>query len=527
MKRKTDESAEQAFEIKRAKDRTDEYHESFCLLLELVNQEPTLAQAFRIIESKILHGVLQLRVNNIAASPAFLEFATAHYIPFCKQAIRAMFTYGFVPWHFRHIRSGDIIPEVLPAGTFTWSIIQGTTANTTCDYGDDASKTLLYDIKLSNTGNNVKREDVFIYESTAPTWNIAQGSRVSSSYPSPLSHLIPDYKNLRVALKNSAYADAWNSHAHIITKQQTKTSNQDPSSTFLEAGVSASDPVYTYENAQLQLHSRDDDIQNMFNKKATPHMPYVYTLPMDVSLEPTLELKPCVDIPFLDARFKNDVSSLTGIPSELLAGRGSSNESSARTRTSTHQFHAAMDSIAQQLQHLLKDVYRRAYHSKTDHRPRGQSWSTALSSEKKAPSSEKKNGESPETVHHPLPKDANIVNTTDKMACEAAQLTTKTSRKPPSIQWLIEVAPPIEMDTVDDLVKLAAIEGALNPFELRRIVQMLLYGKGTAAGSASNLCTLTPNTNPATDKGKPRVDGLPKEALIMPKPKVDSPKKKS
>ncbi|KAJ1465770.1 hypothetical protein T484DRAFT_3635651 [Baffinella frigidus] len=305
MKRKAEASAEQAYEMKRCRERSDEYNESFCLLLELVHQEPTLSQAFRIIESKIMHGALQLRVNNIPASPAFLEFATIHYIPFCKNAIRAMFAYGFVPWHFRPLRSGDMVPEVLPAGTFTWSIIKGDAANTSCDYGEDASKTLLYDISLSNTGNNVKREDVFIYESSAPTWNIAQGSRVSASYPSPLAHLIADYKNLRVALKNRAYADEWNSHAHIITKQQTKSFNQDPSSTFLEAGVSVADPIYTYENAQLQLHTRDEDIQNMFNKKATAHMPYVYTLPMDVSLEPTMELKPCVDIPFIDARFKN------------------------------------------------------------------------------------------------------------------------------------------------------------------------------------------------------------------------------
>jgi hypothetical protein len=524
MKRNHDDSAERAYEQKRFKERTDEYNESFNLLLELVHQEPTLSQAFRIIESKVLHGTLQLRVNNIPAAPAFMHFASAHYIPFCKNAIRAMFAYGFIPWHFRLLRSGDQVPEVLPAGSFTWSIIQGNAANVCCDYGDDASKTLLYDISLSNTGSNVKREDVFIYETVPPSWNISQGSSCSSSYPSPLSHLIPDYKNLRVALKNRAYADEWNSNAHIITKQQTKVNNQDPSSTFLEAGITATDPIYTYEKAQLQLHSRDEDIQYMFNKKATAHMPYVYTLPMDVSLEPTLELKPCVDIPFLDARFKNDISSLTGIPIELLTGRGTSNESSARTRTSTHQFHAAMDSIAQQLQMLLTDVYRRAYHSKTDHRPRGQSWSTALSS------SEKKTEEQPKTTHkqNSLPTDPAVTNTADKIALESKpQMTDKTTRKPPHIQWCIEVAPPIEMDTVDDLVKLAAIEGALNPFELRRIVQMLLYGKGTPAGSSSNLCTLPSSTNSNINKETTsRTDGLPNEALVIPKPKVDTPKKK-
>jgi hypothetical protein len=524
MKRNLEASAEQAYSQKRFKERTDEYNESFNLLLELVHHEPTLAQAFRIIESKVLHGALQLRVNNVPASPAFINFATTHYIPFCKTAIRAMFTYGFVPWHFRSLRSGDQVPEVLPAGSFTWSIIAGNSANELCDYGDDASKTLLYDVSLSNTGSNVKREDVFIFETTNPSWNITQGSRMSSSYPSPLAHLISDYKNLRVALKNRAYADEWNSHAHIITKQQSQTNNQDPSSNFLEAGMSASDPIYTYEKAQLQLHTRDEDIQNMFNKKATAHMPYVYTLPMDVSLEQTLELKPCIDIPFLDARFKNDIASLTGIPSELLSGRGISNESSARTRTSTNQFHAAMDSIAQQLQLLLADVYKRAYHSKTDHRPRGQSWSTSLSSEKSSRPPNPSNGK------NSLPHDPITVNTSDKMTSKSKpQSTTDNTRKPPLVQWFVEVSPSIELDTVEDLVKLATIEGALNPFEMRRIVQMLLYGKGTHAGAASNLCTLQSSASlnkNSNNNTTPPTDGLPKEAFVAPKPKVDAPKKK-
>ena len=67
MKRNAESSAEQAYAMKRAKERSDEYNESYCLLLELVQQEPTLAQAFRIIDSKVLHGSLQLRVNNIPA----------------------------------------------------------------------------------------------------------------------------------------------------------------------------------------------------------------------------------------------------------------------------------------------------------------------------------------------------------------------------------------------------------------------------------------------------------------------------
>jgi hypothetical protein len=446
-KRKQEASAEAEYAETRNRKCRDEFSESYGLLLELVHQEPTFTQAFRIIQTQVLQGDIKLTIDGQMASKDFLRFAQEHYVPFCKAAIKAMFAYGFVPWHFRKIMSGDLVPEVLPAGTFTWSIIQGNTASHDCDYGDDASKSLLYDVKLSSNANALARSDVYIYEVTQPTWNISQGSNVHACYPSPISHIILDYKNLRTAMNNRAHADTWNTQAHIITKQQSKTFQQDPSATFLEAGMNSSNQ-YTYERAQLQLHTRDQDIQDMFNKKATAHMPYLYTLPMDVSLEQTQNLTPCADIPFLDNRLKHEISMLTGVPPDLLTntGRGSANESSARTRSSTSQFHTSMDNIAQVLQKLLQDIYRRAYHSDT-------SPSSSLQTE----SSEKK-----------LNKKAK------KRAC-------------PDIQWFLEVAPPISLDTVDDLVKLSGIEGALNSHELRRVVHMLLYGKGTSAGSGSDL----------------------------------------
>ena len=487
-KRKTNNSAEQEYTNKR--NRSDEYRESFSLLLELVHQEPTFTHAFRIIQTQVLQGHMKLVVDGTEATPAFMEFTREHYIPFCRDAIRAMFTYGFVPWHFRSIRSGDVVPEVLPAGTFTWSIIQSSTANTECDYGDDATKSLLYDVKLIHTGANIKRADVYIFEVTQPTWNIAQGSQLRSCYPSPLAHVVADYKNMRTAMINRAHADAWNTQAHIITKQQSKTFQQDPSATFLEAGMNTNN-MYTYEKAQLQLHTRDQDIQEMFTKKQTEHMPYLYTLPMDVSLEPVQHLNPCEDIPFLDARFKHEIAMLTGVPAELLTNRGTSNESSQRTRTSTAQFHTTMDNIAQTIQRLLRDVYRRAYHGDTVNMSVG---SGDLPTRSTQPASHPGNKHSTATASHPGNKHstATASHPGDKhsTATESGGKRMASKQRTPLIQWSLEVAPPLSLDTVDDLVKLVSVEGALNPFELRRVVQMLLYGKGTPGGGTSRLCAM-------------------------------------
>ncbi len=49
-------------------------------------------------------------------------FAFRYYLPFAESAIRYFFALGFVPWRLRRISSGNVVPEVVPLGMFTWSI---------------------------------------------------------------------------------------------------------------------------------------------------------------------------------------------------------------------------------------------------------------------------------------------------------------------------------------------------------------------------------------------------------------------
>lgn len=88
--------------------------ESQSLLLELVTSEPTILQCFRIVESTCLSQGIFCRIKEKEVSDSFQRFLNEHYIPFCRMAIRAIFTYGFVPWRVRRLGKGDEIPEVLP-----------------------------------------------------------------------------------------------------------------------------------------------------------------------------------------------------------------------------------------------------------------------------------------------------------------------------------------------------------------------------------------------------------------------------
>jgi hypothetical protein len=57
------------------------------------------------------------------------SIANRYYLPFVESSIRYFFTLGFVPWRLRKISTGDVVPEVIPLGMFTWSIESITNRN--------------------------------------------------------------------------------------------------------------------------------------------------------------------------------------------------------------------------------------------------------------------------------------------------------------------------------------------------------------------------------------------------------------
>jgi hypothetical protein len=461
-------SAEERVSQHRMLQRDQDYAESYFLLLELGQRNPVTCKAFHIIEAQVLHGEMCVYLRGALLQPKFQRFLNLHYFDFARQALRAMFMYGFVPWRARKLLSGDIVPEVLPAGTFTWSVVPGTSVpkNLLHLYAD-SSRMLLYDVKIHQVCGDVKREHVHVYDYSAASWDVDKKSFYCSQ-STPLSHVVSDFKKLQHALRNRAHADQWNSQAHIITKQSTKMMGQEPTSSVLEAGYSVN-PVYSYEKCQLQLHSRDDDIQEMFTKKANDHMPFVYTLPMDVSLETMPALTLCEDIDFLDMRFKQNVAFALGIPYDMLVGDGTGGKVSAAVGNNKENFKANMNNISNFLQRLMRNVYFSIYHDE----------------------------QYKKTKQEPVNKGEAQVREED-------------------IEFCLHTAPSLQIENVDELVKLASLEGALSATELKRVVQLMLYGHvlpesasvkvhktdSTSSGNASSTTLLPSKSVQSGDKRK-------------------------
>ena len=60
-------------------------------------------------------------------------------------------------------------------------------------------------------------------------YEISMNSMMYATVPSPLAHLLVDYKNLRQAQIRRSHADSWNTQAHLITTYRPgSTSNNIP-----------------------------------------------------------------------------------------------------------------------------------------------------------------------------------------------------------------------------------------------------------------------------------------------------------
>jgi hypothetical protein len=234
--------------------RLRDIQESHHLLLELVTTEPTILQCFKIIESTCLSQGIFCRIQGKEVSPPFQHFLEEHYAPFCKSAIRAMHTYGFVPWRTRRLARGDAIPEVLPPGTFSWHTEVGPeeqerdptrfrpppkrkqsggepASSQLYLSEDDDSRLVVY--RITPTAGGVREEDVTIYIAHPPPLDVSTNSNLYATVPSPLSYLLSDYKNLREAQKRRSHADAWNTTARLVSTFHPNLRVQDDPTQYL------------------------------------------------------------------------------------------------------------------------------------------------------------------------------------------------------------------------------------------------------------------------------------------------------
>jgi hypothetical protein len=324
----------------RSRDLAESYH----LLLELLTSEPFLQECFQLVENMCLSRDLDFTVGGKPPSPAFKAFVDRHYYTFLSNAMRQAQGLGFVVWCVRKLQCGDLIPEVLPLGSFSWVIEPDPTGR----------RALLYKIKLIS----IKEVQFFVTEWAQPNLNVNESSILHATVQTPLSHLIEEYRILRETMKRYHHADAWNTTARIVVSSDPKQFNHEASQRevfetldFLKGAM---------ETKRRQTVSA---VEEAFQTHHSNHREIVYELPPNHHVEPMPVLKPVVDMEYMTRKFHKSVCCLLGIPSEMVqADRDATSSHGSRGgRLTSRIFQGKMARMCIFLSGLLQEVHQRIY----------------------------------------------------------------------------------------------------------------------------------------------------------------------
>ena len=335
--------------MSRQKQRYLDISESYYLLLELCCCEPIIQQAFSIIENVCLaHGVTMAGKKSTAN---FQQFIDMHYVPFLRNSIRAMHMYGFVPWRIMRLESGDKVPEVLPPGTFRWTV----------ETSKDNDAMLSYKVKL-NPGARAE-EHIFVRAYASPNYLVSETSVMYATVSSPMSYVIESYKNMQAALKRQAHADAWNCTARVIVSNEPKEFAHEQHRKELFGTFSQ----HIDEFGRFQPNkpvTQSEKIEEVFFDRSMNHQPAVYSLPAHHRVDPSPQLTPCADVAYLQSKYKFDVCALLGVPPEMLITAQKSldgSEGKERSSVTNRIFQSKMQAVCAFLKSLASEVYAKIY----------------------------------------------------------------------------------------------------------------------------------------------------------------------
>jgi hypothetical protein len=324
---------------KRAQDMAESHH----LLLELLTSEPFMQECLQMIENICLSRELDFTMpDGGAATGKFKAFINRHYPRFLKNAIRQAHGLGFVVWCVRRLPSGDKIPEVLPLGTFTWTVEMDPTNQST----------LRYRIQLT-----VKDVPFHVTEWVQPNFNVNEGSILHATVQTPLSHLIEEYRILRETIRRYHHADAWNTTARIVVSSDPKQFNHEASQKevfdtldFLKGAM---------ETRKKQTMTQVEEV--FANQRPSNHQEMVYELPPHHHVEQMPVLKPVVDIDYMTNKFRHSVCSLLGIPPEMIIADRESQQQSRGGKATSRIFQNKMSRMCMFLSDLLQEVHEHIY----------------------------------------------------------------------------------------------------------------------------------------------------------------------
>lgn len=389
----------------------------------IVTREPMMQYAIELLNNLCLKRGVALSVSRERPDLEFQSFFEQYFVSTLPSVLRYKLYCGFLPWVVhQHPLTGDKMPMLLPIGSFTWYVRtkdmfsnkEGTRSkkrrksaretvfakeetnpdefNANLDYNcaseyvvQSAGDMGVHSDKI-NVINLIDPMLVSINVSESAGQSGLHSGRNSNglgqSQYSPLYVSLQKYLALDLAQQRRCYADDWNTTARLFTtKTPPATVNERAGRDEIPYGTTRFQQAqmpsgfFTYENQKLQYQNTSSIVQDALEQtggRGSEHVPAVYSLPAHYNLVQPPELKPLMDIEFLEKQYRVAVTQSLGIPLHLMdTDTGSSrNISNEDLPFSSEMVKNTCESLTTLMYKVLLHMYSTVYH-KDDAKRRG------------------------------------------------------------------------------------------------------------------------------------------------------------
>ena len=271
------------------------------IMMHLLHNEPVVAAAVRLLQQHCLcNGVV---VEN--ATPMFQSHVQEHYTRFCSDAIEASLAVGFVPFRLYVGSAGERIPEVLPLGSYTWTIIPRR---------DDTKRgpLLRYDVRCHDC-----KDTIHVYAYVPP--------KLYYKCVSPLSTLLDAHARLLSSRACAEAAQLWNSRCNVAFETPQAVSVDD----LAQKGSAIPNQMYYAENQAGMQQGKQFCMMDWLHKtRRHMQIPDACTLlvaPLGTAVRPLPAAQEPVELPQQELAFSQAVAHVTGVPLALLVSASSTN----------------------------------------------------------------------------------------------------------------------------------------------------------------------------------------------------------
>eukprot|EP00961_Rhodomonas_salina_P122676 1652420-Rhodomonas_salina.2 len=346
----------------------------------MVHSEPIIERCIGAITSgTLMKGITVMSKDGARmATKSFHNFVNKYYLHFARDAVRMFFITGFVVWHVarRQIKgSTQLIPEVLPLGTFTWTV--KTRDKQRKRKIDDPL--LWYDIQLQGV-----ECDYHVFDFVKPD--------MTMQCVSALSSVIPLYIRLQVTRAAKTRCEEWNASVLMAVENSEKLQSNQMADEGAALNTKALNPHFDtlYEDTLAEsTESRAAVAREQAANAKLPSNTHIFVLPKNHSVRGLDRVDTPQGMPESELEFQREVCYAMGVPVSLVmqlfqvgpSGTATGTTNDAATH-STQMLRNTCTLVAESLCELLTDVYDVAYRT-DDPEQNGAAGSSEAGSKKK------------------------------------------------------------------------------------------------------------------------------------------------